>query len=346
MAFGSPKADISHHPANRGNRVGCCGGEPEGGDARPIGKKAGGRGGENSEGAVDTAGPGDVAGIAFGEETHREGERQAHGDRGKAGEQKSGGKPQRGGRGEQGLHRGSQQRGHSQMQQHDTEEDASKCFCGLGKAAAEQTPGRHTAERSGDHEGHADHRMPPQQDKALQERDLEEHESRAQSGEGEQAKWSLPRGGHGWIHRQTVTPAAVADVIDRFFPGAMSADTGGDAASPPHVDGNVLDYPGLCERVMGDHGMARRLLDHFLEDIPKQLGALEKGLTEPDLEKARRVNHTLKGASANLNALEILAICDSLREEFKQGLHPDADTTIARFQAAWRRLEEAVQHLE
>jgi len=135
-----------------------------------------------------------------------------------------------------------------------------------------------------------------------------------------------------------VTPASLARVLSRWYP--VSAEDRDRASSEPTPAArDILDFAGVCERVMGDADLARMLLSHFLEDLPRQLAALGTSLRSGDLEAIRRVNHTLKGSCANLNAVELLRISTELQTACKSPAPLDADLWMRRFEQARQRLD-------
>jgi two-component system sensor histidine kinase/response regulator len=141
-----------------------------------------------------------------------------------------------------------------------------------------------------------------------------------------------------------VSPSAIARVVSRWFPPGEPLPPAPPPAPAPvcRNDSSCLDFQGLCLRVMGDESLARTLLQHFLNDVPQQLTAMEKAFREKNLDAARRVNHTLKGASANINATEIHERATELQALLREQLPPDPASVLNGFQDALRRLHDCV----
>ncbi|MCC5843081.1 MAG: PAS domain-containing protein [Verrucomicrobia bacterium] len=142
-----------------------------------------------------------------------------------------------------------------------------------------------------------------------------------------------------------VSPREIVRVITRWFP-VNAEQTPRIPVNTDNLLSGVIEFDGLCERVMGDRDTALHILRHFLEDAPERLKKLELALRERRLEDARRINHTIKGSALNLNALEIITLCDSVQEMLKQGDHVDPAGTSNSFQQALSKLEKAVNSLE
>ncbi|MFY9742802.1 MAG: PAS domain S-box protein [Candidatus Sulfotelmatobacter sp.] len=93
---------------------------------------------------------------------------------------------------------------------------------------------------------------------------------------------------------------------------------GGDVRSPaspsPPNTGVVFNQDELLARLMGDKGLARKVITAFLNDAPQQLRALKSKLEAGDADGARLQAHTLKGASATVSAEALRALCSAAQE--------------------------------
>jgi len=104
-----------------------------------------------------------------------------------------------------------------------------------------------------------------------------------------------------------VEPETLAAALGVWLPhpGNESAGDGrarsGPARPPRAARSTVFDEAALLERLMGDRELAARIIGAFLEDIPKQLAALQAHLAAGNTVAARRQAHTIKGAAANVN---------------------------------------------
>ncbi len=134
-----------------------------------------------------------------------------------------------------------------------------------------------------------------------------------------------------------VSPAVLARVISRWFPVGPEDNHAGKETSIAFS--KVLDFQGLCDRLMGDEPLALSLLDHFLEDLPEQICRLEKALHAKDQETARRINHTIKGAAANMNALEIHQIAETLQKTLSDSIAPESNNVLQRYREAHARIQ-------
>ena len=76
----------------------------------------------------------------------------------------------------------------------------------------------------------------------------------------------------------------------------------------------VFNQEDLLARLMGDKGLASKVIAGFLDDAPRQLRTLKKMLGEGDADGARRQAHTLKGAAATMSAEALRALCSEAQD--------------------------------
>ena len=69
----------------------------------------------------------------------------------------------------------------------------------------------------------------------------------------------------------------------------------------------VFDMEGFLVRLGGNEGMIPRFLRLFSESASKNISSLHQALEDADYEAARRHAHTIKGAAANVGALQLRA---------------------------------------
>lgn len=87
---------------------------------------------------------------------------------------------------------------------------------------------------------------------------------------------------------------------ERLFRMVESLATDAEPAvlPPPELAGRAAFLEGLGH----DSGLARRLIDRFLEDSARLVDEISRAITERDAERLRRAAHTLKGSVSNFPA--------------------------------------------
>ena len=70
----------------------------------------------------------------------------------------------------------------------------------------------------------------------------------------------------------------------------------------------------IREATLNDEEFIGELIDLFLEDSPNQLDALRQAVESSHVEHAAEAAHRLKGASGNMGADSLSALCRQLEE--------------------------------
>ncbi len=131
-----------------------------------------------------------------------------------------------------------------------------------------------------------------------------------------------------------IVPHVLAEALEKWLPEGTApaveekpgkseagvSGTAGEAVAP------VFDRAGMMARLMGDEGLARRIAEGFLEDIPKQIETLKTYLKEGDVARTQRQAHTIKGASANMGGEAMRAVAFGMEKMAKAG---DLDAVMA-----------------
>ena len=65
----------------------------------------------------------------------------------------------------------------------------------------------------------------------------------------------------------------------------------------------ILDWAGFLNRVMEDEDLAKNIFNDFLNETPKRMNNIQKGIDYDDIQLTKREAHTLKGSSANVGAV-------------------------------------------
>ena len=109
-----------------------------------------------------------------------------------------------------------------------------------------------------------------------------------------------------------VDPQRLATTLARWTAPskACSPQSGGttQAAVP------VFDEKELLERLMGDHKLAQKLVDSFVQDVPEKLANLDGLIRAADSVSIRAAAHALKGAAANLSARALKELAVQMQE--------------------------------
>ena len=107
----------------------------------------------------------------------------------------------------------------------------------------------------------------------------------------------------------------------------------------------VLDEAGFRKRLMDDTALARTILAGFLEDCPKQIGALNERLEAGDAALVCRSAHTLKGAAATVGADRLRDVAMEIERAGKAGDLARVAGLVSRLEAELERVKTTVDQL-
>ena len=91
------------------------------------------------------------------------------------------------------------------------------------------------------------------------------------------------------------------------------------ASTSEHPDKPVFDQKALLTRVDNDYGLAREILNLYLEGNPANMGALKEALDQKDWKRAIREAHSIKGNSANVGCLRISETAKEIEKDLQEG---------------------------
>jgi signal transduction histidine kinase/CheY-like chemotaxis protein len=142
-------------------------------------------------------------------------------------------------------------------------------------------------------------------------------------------------------------PRALAQVLANWLPedgeqaaGKMARD--GATLSSGARPLAVFDAAALLSRLMGDRQVAERVLDHFLNETPRQILSLMQFVEAASLEDARNQAHKIKGASAAVGGEALRALASKLETAAKEGDLAAVTTLASDLDVQFLRLREAI----
>jgi len=146
-----------------------------------------------------------------------------------------------------------------------------------------------------------------------------------------------------------ITPEALTQVLERWLPGAGAALAETRKASSVNQrlgrssDLPVFDRQGMLRRLMNDEELATAVMDSFLEDIPKQIQALQDYLKTGDAPSVELQAHTIKGASANVGGEALRAVAWEMEQAAKSKDLESAERFMSELEKRWLDLKKAMQ---
>jgi CheY-like chemotaxis protein/HPt (histidine-containing phosphotransfer) domain-containing protein len=155
----------------------------------------------------------------------------------------------------------------------------------------------------------------------------------------------LEVGMNGYVSKP-VSPRELADVLERWLPeepgvGIQRAGVRSQGADEPPSP-LIWDRAGMLNRLMDDEELAETITGGFLDDLPRQIQALEAFLNSGDAGGAERQAHTIKGAAANVGGEALYVIASKMEETGKVGDLDAAKERVGELIAAFDHLRHEI----
>ena len=115
---------------------------------------------------------------------------------------------------------------------------------------------------------------------------------------------------------------------------------------PEHPVIDPLAIENLRSLNPGDNDeFLREIIGIFLEDTPLRIVELKESLAAGDAGKFTRAAHSIKGSSANLGAMVLRAVAETLEHQSRQEGLASMGGRIAAIQAEFARAEAELRKL-
>ncbi|HRD68153.1 MAG TPA: response regulator [Candidatus Competibacter sp.] len=107
-----------------------------------------------------------------------------------------------------------------------------------------------------------------------------------------------------WLSRSSPSSVEIETPIAHSPPVA-------NIAANPSIDREVLEKIQMLER-NGAHGLVARLIELYLQGTPELIEQMKQAAAKDDFESLRMAAHALKSSSANLGAMKLRGLCESM----------------------------------
>jgi HPt (histidine-containing phosphotransfer) domain-containing protein len=137
-----------------------------------------------------------------------------------------------------------------------------------------------------------------------------------------------------------LTPQALAAVLERYIPAAVSTASSEEARGFPQTDAiDPLMFNGLQE-LAGDEApdFLDSLVRHFLKDVPDSIDRMKEALRGHRLPDLAHLAHRLKGSASNLGALRLAELCGKLHAEAEEGDRAHSVGLLAELEREFERV--------
>ena len=129
-----------------------------------------------------------------------------------------------------------------------------------------------------------------------------------------------------------VSPKTLAAVLDKWLPldtetlrrsDVVNSSDGAVSQSNLPAEARTFDRVAVLGRLMHDGELLKTIISCFLDDLPRQIEALQQHLNASDTRGAELQAHTIAGASANIGGEALRGVASAMEHAAKAG---DLDT--------------------
>ena len=143
---------------------------------------------------------------------------------------------------------------------------------------------------------------------------------------------------------------AIAEVLERWITRAPTGEAGGRGIS--ERPGDVLPDPLESSQIDllrslddGDGAVLGEIIGQYLLQTAEDRGELLRMVAEGDLSALVRTAHTLRGASPNVGASALAAVCAEMKAHGRGARPDEAAGFLMRFDAEFARVRAALDRV-
>ena len=125
-------------------------------------------------------------------------------------------------------------------------------------------------------------------------------------------------------------------------PGEGSSVQTGETSDMATAEAMVFDRDGFLNRIMGDVGLAREVVDCFLGDMPAQIRRLKTAIAAGDGGLAGQQAHRIKGAASNVGGMALYGVAKSMELAGKAGDLNTLGSLMPRLEGQFEVLKESL----
>jgi len=104
----------------------------------------------------------------------------------------------------------------------------------------------------------------------------------------------------------------------------------------------VFDRAALLDRLLGYEDLVQTVLTGFLDDLPRQLEAMQGYFDAKDAQGIQRQAHTIKGAAANVGGEALAALAFELEKAGQAGDLTTVEAGIVELTTQFEWLKAAI----
>ena len=147
-----------------------------------------------------------------------------------------------------------------------------------------------------------------------------------------------------------IEPQALAEVMDKWLtalidgaPGKAPMPDKNTVPPEPPTGVPVFNTKDFVRRMMGDEGLARRVVTGFLSDLPNQIEKLKTLAAREETDAAGKQAHTIKGAANNVGGTALGSVASEIEKAGKAGDLPAILARLPELDLQFVQLKQVVE---
>jgi PAS domain S-box-containing protein len=137
-----------------------------------------------------------------------------------------------------------------------------------------------------------------------------------------------------------IKPKELEAMVDKWV-SSTTQEQNKDTHNSGHP---IVDWNFFNERFGDDQELVKELVAIYLEESPKQMQQVRQAVADKNMADLSLYAHSLKGASANMGAMEVRYAAADLEAKGKAGDGNGLDELMEKLEAAFRRAVEEFQN--
>jgi CheY-like chemotaxis protein/HPt (histidine-containing phosphotransfer) domain-containing protein len=151
----------------------------------------------------------------------------------------------------------------------------------------------------------------------------------------------------------------LAKTIEKWFPEDSQHSHVSQSFLPKEEDNNFLlkesstqeahtifDQENFKERLMGDQQLAQKIINGFLEDMPRQINQLKKVVMKKDIDASAYQAHKIKGAAGNICGDAFREIAYQMEKAGKNRDMDAIETLMPILEKKYNQLAKAIREMK
>ena len=134
-----------------------------------------------------------------------------------------------------------------------------------------------------------------------------------------------------------IDPSILIETVARLLNAETSATETGASGEPSAgnaAGAAVFDREGALRRMGGDESLLYEVIEIFREDVVKRFESLSTAIDAGNSDDAQLHAHAIKGSAANVGAVRVQEIAESMERESKAGNLADAKSKLFTLESA------------